>query len=119
MSSDLKSPNSVSEDPILETGDPFRNIGAVCGKHLSHCFFFTSSFTTMSAHHRQDVMATHGPVNEMQPPLQEWVDGQTASELASDARNWQNATTRSLEPPLRNAIASKVERIPRDPIPYE
>ena len=65
-------------------------------------------------------MAARTPANNMQPPSQVQEDGRIASESASDVGNQNNATTRhSLEPPPRNVIASKVERVLEDPIPYE
>ena len=63
----------------------------------------------MSTHRRQKVTAAYGTVNEMRPPLQEWVNGQTASESAFDTENRQDAIAHSLEPSPRNALASKVE----------
>ena len=51
--------------------------------------------------------------------MHESVDGWTASEFASDASNQQNVTNHSLEPPLRNIIVSKVERVQENLIPYE
>ena len=58
-------------------------------------------------------------MNKIRPPLQEHVDGQAASESTSDTGNRQNATGCSLELPPRNALASKVEQVPRDPNSYE
>ena len=73
----------------------------------------------MSTHHRQEFTTAHGSRNETQPPSQEHVNGQTASESTSNTGNWQNATAQSLEPLLRNILASRVEQVPQGPIPYE
>ena len=48
----------------------------------------------------------------------ERVDGRTASESTSDAGTRHYANPPPAEPP-RNPLASKVERAPRDQIPYE
>ena len=73
----------------------------------------------MSTHHRQEFTTAHGSRNETRPPSQEHIDGQIASESASDTGNWQNATARSLEPLSRNILTSKVEQVPQGPIPYK
>ena len=46
------------------------------------------------------------------------MDGLTASESVSNAGDRRYANPHSVEPP-RNALASKVERGPQDPILYE
>ena len=40
-------------------------------------------------------------------------------ESTSEVGNRQNVIARSLEPLLKNTLASKVEKAPRDPILYE
>ena len=57
-------------------------------------------------------------MRDRQPPQREWVDGHTASESSSDTRTRCFGNSPSVEPP-RNPLASKVERAPRDQIPYE
>ena len=66
----------------------------------------------MSTRHQQEVVMTCSPANEMQPPIQDPVDGWTASELVSDAENWHY--TAQMHP-----LVSKMERAPQDQILYE
>ena len=81
------------------------NIGAVCQEST---LVVALKLTTMSTHRWQEVALAHGLANEIQPPLQEQVDGRIASELESDTGNRRYAIASSLEPP-RNPLASKVE----------
>ena len=64
----------------------------------------------------------HVPKNHKQPPLQEQVDGQMASNLALDARDQHNqpntTAQRSLAQALINILAFKVKQAPENYIPY-
>ena len=63
-------------------------------------------------------MAAHSHMNDRRPPQREQVDGHIVLKSASDAGNWRHSNLPSVQPP-RNPLASKVERAPREQIPYE
>ena len=64
--------------------------------------------TTMSTHHRQDLVAARSLMNREPSPLQRQVDGRTAFESASNAEEF---------PTLVNILAYRIERAPKNPVP--
>ena len=85
----------------------------------SSCFFFSTNLFHKHVHPLSTGIHNGSWSKEWNAATLTRARGRSASESTSNVRNRRSATVRSLEPQPRNVLASKVERVPQGPIPYE